>query len=143
MSTNLFLRMIQKAVGAKTAQQPARRGERRSRQARRSRLFLERLEARELLSTTIYTVNTTADSGAGSLRQAILNSNVNPGSDIIQFNIPGPGVHTISPMSQLPDITDPVIIDGYTQHGASQNTNGPGLGDNAVLQIELDGTNAG
>ena len=29
---------------------------------------------------------------------------------------------TISPTSPLPDITDPLIIDGYTQHGSSPNT---------------------
>jgi len=39
-------------------------------------------------------------------------------------------------------ITDLVIIDGYTQPGASPNTNGSGLGLNTVLKIELDGSNA-
>ncbi len=63
--------------------------------------------------------------------------------DTIRFNIPGPGPHTIQPTSALPTITDPVVIDGYTQPGASPNTNGPGLGLNTVLKIELDGTNAG
>lgn len=33
-------------------------------------------------------------------------------------------------------------IDGYTQPGASPNTNGPGLGSNATLKIELSGVNA-
>ena len=47
------------------------------------------------------------------------------------------------PSGHAPTITDPVIIDGYTQPGASPNTNGPGLGLNTVLKIELDGTNAG
>ena len=36
-----------------------------------------------------------------------------------------------------------VTIDGYTQPGSSPNTNGPGLPDNSVHQIELDGTNSG
>ena len=45
--------------------------------------------------------------------------------------------------TSLPTITDPVIIDGYTQPGSSPNTNGPELGTNAVLKIELDGSNAG
>ena len=35
-----------------------------------------------------------------------------------------------------------MIIDGYTQPGASPNTNPPGLGSNAVLKIVLDGSNA-
>ena len=39
------------------------------------------------------------------------------------------------------DITDPVVIDGYTQPGSSPNT--LANGDNAVLLIELDGSNAG
>ncbi len=90
-----------------------------------------------------YTVTTVADSGAGSLRQAITDANNNGGSDTIAFAIPGGGVHTISPASALPAITDSVTIDGYTQSGSSPNSNGPGLPDNAVLLIELDGTNAG
>ena len=44
--------------------------------------------------------------------------------------------------AMLPAITDPVIIDGSTQPGAKCNTNGPGLGINATLLIELNGTNA-
>src|SRR6266436_9118043 len=108
------------------------------------RLFLTCLIAllwpASLFSTT-FTVTNTNDSGAGSLRQAILDANNNPGLDTIAFNIPGPGVRTISPTSALPTVTDPVIIDGYTQPGASPNT--LASGDNAVLKIVLDGTNAG
>jgi len=87
-----------------------------------------------------FTVTNTNDSGAGSLRQAILDANANVGTDTIDFNIPGAGPHTIQPVSVLPTITDPVIIDGYTQPGANPNTNGPGLGLNTVLMIELDGS---
>ena len=87
------------------------------------------------------TVTTTADSGAGSLRQAILDANATNGLDTIAFNIPGPGVHTITPGSVLPTITDPVVIDGYTQPGATNNTQA--VGNNAVLLIELNGSNAG
>jgi len=35
---------------------------------------------------------------------------------------------SFQPTSQLPDISQPVTIDGYTQSGASPNSNGPGLG---------------
>jgi hypothetical protein len=102
-------------------------------------VFVERLEERALLAT--FTVTSTNNSGDGSLRQAILDANAaaNPtGSvDTIAFDIPGAGVHTIIPNSALPVITDPILIDGYTQPGASPNTNGPGLGDNAVLRIQL------
>ena len=38
-------------------------------------------------STVTYTVTTTANSGAGSLRQAILDANANPGADTITFAI--------------------------------------------------------
>ena len=94
------------------------------------------------LAATTYVVTTTADSGAGSLRQAILDANANAGADTIAFAIAGSGVHTIAPASQLPTITDAVTIDGYTQPGASANTNPPDQGTNAVLMIEIDGTNA-
>ena len=87
-----------------------------------------------------YTVTTTGDSGAGSLRQAILDANANPGTDTIAFNITGSGVHTITPASALPAITDAVTIDGYTQAGSSANTNPVGQGLNAILTIELVGS---
>lgn len=47
---------------------------------------------------------------------------------------------TIVPASSMAAISDAVVLDGYSQSGASPNTNGPGLGDNAVLRIALDGT---
>jgi PKD repeat protein len=91
-------------------------------------------------------VTTTADNGddaspvPGSLRQAILTANAkaNPvgGVDVITFNIPGAGVHTIAPPQELPFITDPVTIDGYTQPGASPNT--LVVGNDAVLLIEIN-----
>ena len=80
-------------------------------------------------------------SGTLTLRQAIDASNATPGPDTIDFNTPGPGVHTIAPTSALPAIPDPVIIDGYTQPGASPNTLADG--DNAVLLIDLSGAAAG
>ena len=94
-------------------------------------------------SANTYTVTSTADSGAGSLRQAILDANANPGADTIAFGIVGTGPHTISPASALPTITGPVTIDGYTQGGSSANTNPTTQGLNTVLKIEIDGTTAG
>jgi hypothetical protein len=93
-----------------------------------------------------FTVTNTNDSGAGSLRQAILdaNANNNPGEqDHINFNIPGTGVHTIAPASaaELPSINEPVIINGYSQPDSSVNTLPKAT--NAELMIELDGTSAG
>src|SRR6187399_2127950 len=80
-----------------------------------------------------YTVTSTADSGAGTLRQAILDANANSGADTIEFNIAGSGVHTITPATALPVITSPVTIDGYTQAGSSPNTQPVGQGLNTVL----------
>lgn len=90
-----------------------------------------------------FTVTNTNDSGAGSLRQAILDANANPGADTIDFDIAGSGVHTISPLTVLPTITEQVTIDGYTQPGSSPNTNPPTMGLNTVLMIELSGAQVG
>ena len=79
-----------------------------------------------------FVVDNTNDSGAGSLRQAILDANATAGTQTIVFQILGAGVHTISPASALPDITDRVVIDGLTQ---------PGFAGTPV--IELNGLNAG
>src|SRR5438552_4756755 len=65
-----------------------------------------------------FVVSNTNDSGPGSLRQAITDANANPGTDLVTFNI-GSGLQTIAPTSLLPDITDPVVIDGTTQPGYS------------------------
>ena len=86
-------------------------------------------------------VTATADSGPGSLRDAMNIANSQPGPDTIRFNIPGSGVQTIAPLASLPSITGPVAIDGYTQPGTSANT--LTNGDDAVILIELSGTNAG
>jgi hypothetical protein len=82
-------------------------------------------------------VTTTADSGPGSLRQAIIDTNAHPGVDFIDFKIPGSGVHTIKLASALPAITDTVTIDGYSQPGSMPNT--LPAADNAVIDVEIDG----
>ena len=53
------------------------------------------------LAAATFTVTNTDDTGPGSLRQAILDANAAPGLDTIAFNIPGAGVHTITPTSGL------------------------------------------
>ena len=71
-----------------------------------------------VLSDRVFVVSTTADSGPGSLRQAILDSNATAGgSNTIDFAIPGQGVQTIVAASPLPDITTSVLIDGSSQPG--------------------------
>jgi uncharacterized repeat protein (TIGR01451 family) len=64
-----------------------------------------------------FAVTTTADSGPGSLRQAILNATATSDLNVIAFNIPGTGVQTIQPLTALPSISVPVILDGTTQSG--------------------------
>jgi len=85
-------------------------------------------------------VTTTFDAGPGSLRAAIVDANVHEGTDLIRFSIPGPGVHTIRPLSDLPSLDDAVTIDGYTQAGSRANT--LESGSDAVIAIELSGESA-
>jgi predicted outer membrane repeat protein len=82
-------------------------------------------------------VTNTNDSGPGSLRQAILDTNAHPGDDYITFAIPGAGVHVINLQSALPEINDTVNINGYTQAGSSPNT--LPAADNAVIDVEING----
>ncbi len=96
--------------------------------------------------SAIFVVNTTSDEGDGvcgivqcTLREAIdaANHSANEfGPDQIAFAIPGPGLHTISPLSELPMVSDPVIINGLTQPGASCEAWPP------TLLIQLDGSAA-
>jgi CSLREA domain-containing protein len=105
-----------------------------------------------------FVVNTTADhddlscSAADcTLREAINATNSNPGS-VIRFAIDAmtdsgcvsaTGVCTITPASALPAITSTVLIDGYTQTGATPNSLTLSAGDNAALKIVLDCTAVG
>lgn len=78
--------------------------------------------------------------GSCTFRAAIEQANYNPGTDRIEFNISGSGTKRISLGSDLPAINDPtggVTIDGYTQNGASANTQTHG--SNAAIRIEIEG----
>jgi hypothetical protein len=97
-----------------------------------------------LPADTIVKVTTTADNGAGSLRDAIerANSNACAAPCRIEFAIPAPvpqiGWFTIKPASPLPLIqTNRATIAGDTQTTFTGDTNpfGP--------EIEIDGSNAG
>jgi Putative Ig domain len=99
------------------------------------RPWLEPLEDRQ--APAVLSVTTTADSGAGSLRQAILDANdttTNPGQNTIDFNIATSGVQTISLASALPALTNSsgVILDGTSEPGFTSSP-----------LIVLDGTGAG
>lgn len=84
----------------------------------------------------IYVTNVN-DNGEGSLRAAIEEANTDGNTDIINFNIPGKGPFVIKPSSgnPLPTLVNPVIIDGFSQSGASPST--------STMLIELDGSIAG
>lgn len=91
-------------------------------------------------ASQVFVVNSTADTTDGScdiapgdctLREAINAANTNAGADTINFAI-GTGAQTITPLSNLPQLTDTVTIDATTQPVFS----GPPL-------IELDGSSAG
>src|SRR5262249_11215071 len=93
-----------------------------------------------LIGTGHYLVTTTADSGPGSLRQAILNSNLAVGAtNTIEVNISRSGVQTIVPQSPLPAITNSVLIDGFSQPGYAGE---PLIELNASREIQLNGIEA-
>ncbi len=100
--------------------------------------LIEALESRDLFSAVTYSVTNTNDAGAGSLREAITQANLTVDTDRIEFDIAGAGVHTISLLSALPELSSSVEIDGYTQTGAAVAT----TGTSASIMIELDGLGA-
>ncbi len=63
-----------------------------------------------------FTVSNLNDSGAGSLRQAILDANASLGADVISFNSSLNGKIAVT-SSVLPAITDELIIDGDNRVG--------------------------
>lgn len=68
------------------------------------------------LAPAVFTVTTAADSGAGSLRDAIKHADATPGADVIRFHLPS-GDTTIHLASALPSITNAVTIDGTSEPG--------------------------
>ena len=67
-----------------------------------------------------------------TLRAAIQQANASLGPNVIQFAIPGMGPHSIQPQSALPEISDPVFINGISQPGFTE-----------LPLIEIDGSQAG
>lgn len=76
-----------------------------------------------------------------TLRAAIQQANARAGADTINFAIPGVGLKTIFPGSGRLEITEQVIIDGYSQPGARPNSKA--VGNDAILLIQLAGNFAG
>jgi CSLREA domain-containing protein len=95
-----------------------------------------------VLPRNVLTVDSTADTpdanpgdgfcadatGACTLRAAIQEANalanLAGGPDLIEFDIPGAGPHTIQPTSALPTITGAAVIDATTQAGVLRRAGG-------------------
>ena len=84
-----------------------------------------------IVNTTDDANDPTPDPTHFSLREAILAANAHPGQDIIDFDLPNSD-RVIQPQSALPDITDPVIIDGTSQPGYQ-----------GLPLVEINGSQAG
>jgi hypothetical protein len=85
-----------------------------------------------------FTVVNTANNGPGSLRSMINAANMTAAADEIVFAIPGAGPHVISLNNDLPFVTNPVTIDGYSQPGAAAAT----AAAPANPKVVIDATNA-
>lgn len=106
-----------------------------------ARASVEICEPRRLFAAVTYLVTNPNDSGAGSLRQAIIDANAHAndpappegedGRDRIAFDIAGAD-RTIDLISALPNITDPVIL------GLTADLNEP-----SAPLAELNGVGAG
>ena len=87
---------------------------------------VEVLEGRQLLATLV--VTNLNDSGAGSLRQAIVASDTRPGADVIDFAVAG----TIRVgRRSLPAITSTLTIDG---------SSAPGFAGTPLVTLDFHGT---
>ncbi|MEM9479454.1 MAG: hypothetical protein AAGA58_07360 [Verrucomicrobiota bacterium] len=89
----------------------------------------------EVLSPTLVVTNTN-DAGAGSLRQAILDANAAPDADIIGFDIAGFAVPSLTPLTDLPEITAPVFIDAFSAEANAFEINGTNVTDGLVIKSD-------
>jgi hypothetical protein len=84
-------------------------------------------------------VTTPADSGAGSLRQAMQDTNASGGGTInfrIDPAVSGPGPWTIALRTELPELTRRTFIMGFSQPGSMAPS---GTGQSKIM-IEVDGS---
>ena len=97
------------------------------------------------LGATTFTVTNTNDSGAGSLRQALLDAQNCAGAPhTIAFDVPAGsltnGVAVFAPSSALPELTcGGTTIDGTTQTANGGNTNDVTLGTGGTVGTGADG----
>jgi hypothetical protein len=93
------------------------------------------------ISVGTLTVTTAAESGPGSLRQAILDANGTPGTPhMIQFELPA-GPQTINLLTPLPAATDPLTLSlDATQNVTVALSSGSTWNDNNSLTVTGAGT---
>ncbi len=88
-----------------------------------------------------FVVTNTNDAGGGSLREAIISANANTGADMITFSV-GTGTQFFNLLSPLPQINDPLTIDGQSQPGFSGEPliilNGAAAGTGDGLHLAAD-----
>ena len=102
-------------------------------------LLIDNVRVETVRKVTVNTADNASPAGDGktSLAEALNDLRSN---DRITFNIPGAGPHyLVTPAAGYPQIqADNVIIDGFTQPGASANTNALQGADTAQIKIVLD-----
>ena len=76
-----------------------------------------------------------------TLREAITAANALAGADEVHFEIAGSGERLIALTSPLPNITQTLKVDGYTQSGTSENS--AATTSDAILLVRIDGSGAG
>ncbi|MBS0556020.1 MAG: right-handed parallel beta-helix repeat-containing protein [Proteobacteria bacterium] len=95
-----------------------------------------------LYLTVTSTLDPPLNPPTGTLRRAIADANAAGGFHAIRFNLPGPcSANVIHLALPLPDITQNLRIDGYSQAGSSPNSSP--FGNNAVPCVGIvgDGSN--
>jgi len=96
-------------------------------------LFLFTIVTSGNVNAATYTVTNLNNSGGGSLRQAIIDANNNPGPDIITFSVAGT-INVLSGLPWLGDASGGTIIDG---------TSAPGYIGIPVISLSGPGSGAG
>jgi hypothetical protein len=86
---------------------------------------------------TVFKVTNTNDSGDGSLRRAINDAKKDPGIDAIFFKIPGPGLHVIQPLTNLPTVEDDIAGDSQPGYAGTPLIQLDGSQDQDALGIGL------
>jgi len=98
--------------------------------------------AASTLPAATFSVTSNADSGVGSLRQAILDANAAAGVDTIDFAIPvgqcsPAGVCTITLVTSLPTVAEGINLDGTTQPRYGSAPNNVCAGSNAPSYMRV------